>query len=107
MDKAVLERIMELKRIERQAKEERVTLEEQLYQAYKPLLVKKSNTFRDGDFKITINLNEKVRLKKGELPPLGADVYTEKIDEKKLLAYVGQPWVEQYSNSPTITVVKE
>lgn len=107
MNKELLEKIMELKRTERQAKEERVSLEEQLFQSYKPMLVKKSNTFRDGDFKITIQLNEKVRVKKGELVPLDADIYTEKVDDKKLSAYVGQPWVETYTNSPTITIVKE
>lgn len=107
MNTELLEKIMELKRIERTAKEERVVLEQQLIDSVKPGLIKKTTTIREGDYKITITLNEKVRVKSGEVVPLGIDVYKPTVDEKKLMMYVGQPWVETYQNAPTIKVVKE
>ena len=107
MEKSVLMRVIELKKIERDAKEERVALEQQLFEAYKPMLVKKSNTFRDGDFKITITLNEKFRIKDGFAAPLDADIYEPALSQKKCLEYVGAEWLEQYSNSPTVKVSME
>ena len=104
MEKEVLNRVMELKKIEREAKEERVALEQRIFEAYKPLLAKKSNTFRDGDFKICITLNDRFRIKEGFAAPLDADIYEPALSQKKCLDYVGAEWLEEYSNAPTVKI---
>lgn len=104
MEQTVLNRVMELKKIEREAKEERVALEQQLFEHYKPLLTKKSNTFRDGDFKISITINEKFRIKDGFAAPLDADIWEPALSQKKCVQYVGAEWLEQYENAPSIKI---
>lgn len=104
MEQTVLNRVMELKKIEREAKEERVALEQQLFEHYKPLLTKKSNTFRDGDYKISIQINEKYRIREGFAPPPDADIYEPALSQKKCVQYLGAEWLEQYENAPTIKV---
>lgn len=104
MEVEVLQRIMELKKIERTAKEERVALEQRVFERYKPLLVKKSSTFRDGDYKISIAVNEKYRLKEGATYPIDADIWEPALSQKKCAFFEGAEWLEKYSTSPTIKV---
>jgi hypothetical protein len=45
---------------------------------------------------------------KGITPPAYAtDIYTMKVDEKKLEKYADENWVEKVMNKPSIDIVKE
>lgn len=104
----MLEKWMMLKQKEREIKEERVALEESIFMKYGNAIQNKSTTIRDGGFKISIKLNEKLKVVKGVTPPAYAtDIYTLKVDEKKLEKYANEEWVETVMNKPTIDIVKE
>lgn len=104
----MLEKWMKLKQQERQIKEERVALEESIFMKYGNAIQKKSTTIRDGAFKISIKINEKLKVVKGAIPPAYAhDIYVQKVDEKKLEKYADEGWVERVMNKPTIEVVRE
>lgn len=100
-----LQRWLELKAIENRVKEERVALEEYIFTKYENSLIKTSNTIREGNYKITIKINEKLKVV-GDIPPT-ADVYSMKVDDKKLEKYSTENWVQRVMNKPTITIVKE
>jgi hypothetical protein len=104
----MLEKWMMLKQKEREIKEERIALEESIFMKYGNAVQNKSTTIRDGDFKISIKLNEKLKVAKGITPPAYAtDIYTMKVDEKKLEKYADENWVEKVMNKPSIDIVKE
>lgn len=104
----MLERWMQLKALERQIKDERVALEESIFMKYGNALQKEHNTIRDGEYKITIKINEKLKVVKGITPPAYAhDIYVQKVDEKKLEKYADENWVEKVMNKPSIDIVKE
>lgn len=105
----LLQQWLELKTIENDAKEKRVALEEQIFTEYADQTGNKekmSETVSEGDFKLTIKLNRKLKVTDESLIPENADVYKEVIDEKKLQNYVDEIWVEEVWNKPTFTVVK-
>lgn len=104
----MLEKWMQLKAKERQIRDERVALEERIFMKYENALQKQYNTIRDGEYKITIKINEKLKVVKGAIPPAYAnDIYVQKVDEKKLEKYADENWVERVMNKPTIEVVRE
>lgn len=104
----MLEKWMQLKALERQIKDERVALEEHIFMKYGNALQKEHNTIRDGEYKITIKINEKLKVVKGVVPPAYAhDIYVQKVDEKKLKKYADENWVERVMNKPSIEVVRE
>lgn len=106
----LLERWMELKSIENDAKEERVALEEQIFVEYANKTGTKeklSETINEGDIKLTIKLNRKLKVTDESLIPEDADVYKQVVDEKKLENYKDEDWVEECWNKPTFTVVRK
>lgn len=106
----LLERWMELKAIENDAKEERIALEEQIFINYADATANKSKlseTITDGDVKVTIKLNRKLKLIDDAAIPEGVDIYKVVVDEKKLDAYKDEDWVEETWNKPTFTVVRK
>ena len=104
----MLEKWMQLKSKERQIRDERVALEERIFMKYGNAIQNKSTTIRDGAFKVSIKLNEKLKVVKGAIPPAYAhDIYVQKVDEKKLEKYADENWVERVINKPTIDVVRE
>ena len=106
----MLERWMELKAIENDAKEERVALEEQIFVQYADKTGTKeklSETINDGDIKLTIKLNRKLKVNDESLIPEGADIYKQVVDEKKLENYKDEEWVSEVWNKPTFTIVRK
>jgi len=106
----LLEKWMELKSIEDDAKRERVALEEQIFVEYADKTGTKeklSETINDGDIKLTIKLNRKLKVNDESLIPEGADVYKQVVDEKKLENYKDEEWVSEVWNKPTFTIVRK
>ena len=106
----LLERWMELRAIENDAKEERVALEEQIFTEYADRTGTKeklSETINDGDLKLTIKLNRKLKVIDESLIPENADVFKQVVDEKKLENYKDEDWVSEVWNKPTFTVVRK
>lgn len=106
----LLERWMELKSIEDDAKRERVVLEEQIFVKYADKTATKekmSETINDEDIKLTIKLNRKLKVTDESLIPEDADVYKQVVDEKKLENYKDEDWVEEYWTKPTFTIVRK
>ena len=104
MIRETLERWMKLKEIESTAKEERIALEEHIFTEYAPSTEQQSLVTNDGEFKITIKLNKKLKVK-GEVPE-NVDIYKQVVDESKLKMYDKESWVETVWNKPTITVTR-
>ena len=104
MIRETLERWMKLKEIESKAKEERIALEEHIFTEYVFSTEQQSLVTNDGEFKITIKLNKKLKVK-GEVPE-NVDIYKQVVDESKLKMYDKESWVETVWNKPTITVTR-
>lgn len=105
----LLAKWMDLKAIENEAKEQRVALEEQLFVEFADKTGNKekmSETINEGEYKLTIKLNKKLKVTDETLIPSGIDVYKQVIDEKKLADYIDEVWVEETWNKPTFTVTK-
>lgn len=105
----LLQRWLDLKTIENEAKEKRVALEEQIFTEYADKTGNKeklSEIVTDNEFKLTIKLNRKLKVSDESMVPENADIYKEVVDEKKLQDYIDEPWVEEVWNKPTFTVVK-
>lgn len=107
----LLQKWLELKSVENKAKEERVALEEQIWNEFESDTLKEGKlcgTMSEDDFKITIKLNPKFKITDESLVPEDADIYKQVVDEKKLAADYdeGAIWVERVWNKPTFTIVK-
>lgn len=105
----LLQQWLELKNVENKAKEERVSLEEQIFIEYGDDCIvngKSSGTITEGEFKLTIKMNSKLKVPQEDLIPEGVDVWKTIVDDKKLSQYANENWVETVVNKPTFTVVK-
>lgn len=107
----LLKRWLELKEIENKAKEERVALEEQIWIEFEQDTLqdgKLSGTLNEDEFKLTIKLNPKYKIKDENLIPEGVDVYKQVVDEKVLAKYYDSSsnWIEKTWNKPTFNIVK-
>lgn len=106
----LLEKWMELKSIEDDAKRERVALEEQIFVEYADKTATKekmSETINDEDIKLTIKLNRKLKVNDESLVPSDADIYKKVVDEKKLESFKDENWVDEVWNKPSFTVVRK
>lgn len=105
----LLQKWLELKEQETKAKEQRVALEEQIWNEFQEDAIKAgkmSGSVTEDDYKVTIKINAKLKVTdENQIPPF-ADVYKTVIDEKKLVEFENEPWVECVYNKPTFTVVK-
>lgn len=107
----LLQKWLELKDVENKAKEERVALEEQIWNEFESDTIvdgKLSGTMSEENYKLTIKLNPKFKITDESLVPEDADIYKQVIDEKKLAADYeeGAIWVEKIWNKPTFTILK-
>lgn len=105
----LLQKWLELKEQETKAKEARVALEEQIWNEFESDAIKNgkmSGSVTEDDYKVTIKINAKLKVTDESLVPSDADIYKTVVDEKKLIEFEDEPWVECVYNKPTFTVVK-
>ena len=105
----LLQKWLELKEQETKAKEARVALEEQIWNEFESEAIKAgkmSGSVTENNYKVTIKINAKLKVTDESLVPSGVDIYKTVVDEKKLIEFENEPWVECVYNKPTFTVVK-
>lgn len=107
----LLQKWLELKEQETKAKEARVALEEQIWNEFESDAIKSgkmSGSVTEDDYKVTIKINAKLKVTdESQIPEdVAWKIYKTVIDEKKLIEFEDEPWVECVYNKPTFTVVK-